>query len=78
MRVVRSVFLGDLTQLHVDWGGRELVIRQTVAGAFAEGATAYLCVDPSHCVLLEGGAADGDGATPPAPVKPLLSQLPTE
>ena len=25
----RSVFLGDLTQVHVDWGGRDLIVRQT-------------------------------------------------
>ena len=52
--VVRhAVFLGDLTQLHVEWGGRELVIRQTAAAAPAEGSTAYLSIDPAHCVLLE-------------------------
>ncbi len=49
----RSVFLGDITQLHVDWGGRELVIRQTVADQFAEGAPAFLSIDPTCCVLLE-------------------------
>ena len=27
MTVKRAVFLGDLTQTHVDWGGQELVIR---------------------------------------------------
>jgi iron(III) transport system ATP-binding protein len=53
VKITRSVFLGDLTQLHVDWAGQERVIRQTPADAFAEGATAYLSVDPSHCVLLE-------------------------
>ena len=31
--VRRAIFLGDLTQVHVDWGGRELVIRQTAAAA---------------------------------------------
>ena len=52
--VVRhAVFLGDLTQLHVEWGGRELVIRQTAAAAPAEGSTAYLSINPAHCVLLE-------------------------
>jgi iron(III) transport system ATP-binding protein len=52
--VVRhAVFLGDLTQLHVEWGGRELVIRQTAAAAPAEGSTAYLSIDAAHCVLLE-------------------------
>ena len=29
--VKRSVFLGDLTELHVDWGGRELVVRCTAS-----------------------------------------------
>ena len=78
VRITRSVFLGDLTQLHVDWGGREVIIRQTVADAFAEGATVYLSVDPNHCVLLEPGAADGQQATVEAPPEPVLAPLPTE
>jgi ABC-type Fe3+/spermidine/putrescine transport system ATPase subunit len=53
VRVKRSVFLGDLTQVHVEWAGRELVIRQTTAAPCGEGETAYLSIDPSHCVLLE-------------------------
>jgi iron(III) transport system ATP-binding protein len=53
--VRRAIFLGDLTQVHVDWGGRELVIRQTAADTLAEGATAYLSIDTAHCVLLEPG-----------------------
>ena len=55
VRVKRSVFLGDLTQVHVEWGGRELVIRQTTAAPCGEGEKAYLSIDPSHCVLLEAG-----------------------
>ena len=54
VRVKRSVFLGDLTQVHVEWGGRELVIRQTTAAPYGEGEQAYLSIDPGHCVLLEG------------------------
>ncbi|MEO8136324.1 MAG: ABC transporter ATP-binding protein, partial [Betaproteobacteria bacterium] len=54
--IKRAIFLGDLTQVHVDWGGRELVIRQTGAEPPAEGVTAYLSIDSGHCVLLEGGA----------------------
>ena len=53
VRVKRSVFLGDLTQVHVEWAGRELVIRQTTAPPCDEGETAYLSIDPKHCVLLE-------------------------
>ena len=53
VRVKRAVFLGDLTQLHVEWGGRELVIRQTAAAQFVQGQAAYLSIAPEHCVLLE-------------------------
>ncbi len=51
--VKRSVFLGDLSQVHVAWGDRELVVRQTTMSQFAEGQTAYLTISPEHCVLLE-------------------------
>jgi len=51
--IKRSVFLGDMTQLHVDWGGRELVIRQTTTNELADGAPAFLSIDPACCVLLE-------------------------
>jgi iron(III) transport system ATP-binding protein len=76
--VSRSIFLGDLTQVHVDWGGRDLVIRQTAADTFKAGATAYLSIDPGHCVLLEpGAAAETEIAPQPAP-QPVLAELPTE
>jgi ABC-type Fe3+/spermidine/putrescine transport system ATPase subunit len=51
--VRRSVFLGDLTQVHVIWGDSELIVRQSGMKHWAEGQPAYLSVDPSHCVLLE-------------------------
>lgn len=51
--VRRSVFLGDLTELHVDWGGRELVVRRSAGGELAPGQPAYLSADPRRCVLLE-------------------------
>lgn len=51
--IKRAIFLGDLTQVHVDWGGRELIIRQTGAATPAEGSTAFLSIDSGHCVLLE-------------------------
>jgi len=50
----RTVFLGDVTQIHVGWGGRELIVRQTVADVFTPGQTAFLRVDPEQCILLEG------------------------
>ncbi len=51
--VKRSVFLGDLTQIHVEWGGRELVIRQTGHEPLQPGQHAFLTVDPRRCTLLE-------------------------
>jgi ABC-type Fe3+/spermidine/putrescine transport system ATPase subunit len=54
--VRRAVFLGDITQVHVEWGGRDLVIRQTVADAWAEGDAVWLSIAPSACVLLEAEA----------------------
>ena len=44
--VRRTVFLGDLTQAHVDWGGRELVIRHTQIPVQA-GQEAYLWWTPA-------------------------------
>ncbi len=52
--VHRSIFLGDLTQLHVIWGGRELVVRRSALDGIVEGQTAFLSAEPKHCVLLEG------------------------
>ena len=51
--VRRSVFLGDLTELHVEWGGRELVVRCSGMADVGEGQPAFLSADPRHCVLLE-------------------------
>ena len=50
----RAVFLGDMTQLHVIWAGREVVVRCTALDGVAAGQTAWLSVDPAHCVVLEG------------------------
>ncbi len=51
--VIRSVFLGDMTQIHVRWGKREMIARQTGPAPVADGATAYLRVDPETCILLD-------------------------
>jgi iron(III) transport system ATP-binding protein len=51
--ILRAVFLGDITQVHVAWAGRELVLRQTSGAAWSAGQAAYLTIDPSRCVLLE-------------------------
>jgi iron(III) transport system ATP-binding protein len=49
----RAVFLGDITQLHLAWAGRELVLRQTTGAVWTPGQTAWLSIDPERCVLLE-------------------------
>ena len=52
-QVRRSVFLGDLTRIHVILGDRELVVRQSGIQHWPDGESVYLTFDPSHCVLLE-------------------------
>ncbi len=76
--VVRSIFLGDLTQLHVEWSGREIVIRQTPTETLGQGAKGYLWVDPNDCVLLEPGTAEADEAQVQAAPKLALADLPIE
>jgi ABC-type Fe3+/spermidine/putrescine transport system ATPase subunit len=51
--VRRRVFQGDFTQYHVEWDGRQLVVRQVTTDPVAEGEAVYLTVEPRHCVLLE-------------------------
>ena len=76
--VIHSIFLGDLTQLHVDWSGREIVIRQTPVDTLKENAKAYLWVDPEDCVLLEPGAVEAEAPPAPPVAKPALADLPRE
>ena len=51
--VIRAVFLGDMTQIHLRWGTRELIARQTGPAPVADGQAAYLTVDPENCILLD-------------------------
>jgi ABC-type Fe3+/spermidine/putrescine transport system ATPase subunit len=53
VRVQRCVFQGDFTQLHVAWGGRDLVIRSAALEPVAAAQEAWISVDPRRCVLLE-------------------------
>jgi ABC-type Fe3+/spermidine/putrescine transport system ATPase subunit len=55
--VRRAVFLGDLTQVHVVWGERELVVRHTNVD-FRAGEEVFLHADPSQCVLLEASGPE--------------------
>jgi ABC-type Fe3+/spermidine/putrescine transport system ATPase subunit len=52
-RVKRRVFQGDFTQYHVEWDGREVVVRCATTDPIDEGAPVHLTVEPRHCVLLE-------------------------
>jgi ABC-type Fe3+/spermidine/putrescine transport system ATPase subunit len=52
-RIRRRVFQGDFTQYHVDWDGRQLVVRTATLDPLGEGEDIYLSVEPRHCVLLE-------------------------
>jgi iron(III) transport system ATP-binding protein len=54
VRVRACVFQGDFTQAHVTWAERELIVRAAAMAPLAEGAEAFLSVDPARCVLLEG------------------------
>ena len=51
--IKRVVFLGDISQIHVDWGGRELVVRQTALTDYTPGQSVFLSIAPEHCILLE-------------------------
>jgi ABC-type Fe3+/spermidine/putrescine transport system ATPase subunit len=76
--VKRAVFLGDLTQVYIEWGGRELIIRQTAAETLAPGAAGFLSIDPAHCVLLEPGEAIARQAAPEVASAEVVTALPTE
>lgn len=50
---VRSVFLGDITQVHVRLGDRDLVVRQIGPPVAEPGQTVYLSALACRCALLE-------------------------
>ena len=47
------MFQGDFTQYHVDWDGRQLIVRSAAPEPMAEGDEVFVSADPRHCVLLE-------------------------
>ena len=51
--ITRSVFLGDLSEIHISWSGRTLIIRRSALDQMDEGQQVFLSVDPKRCVLLE-------------------------
>ncbi len=52
-RIRQRVFQGDFTQYHVDWDGRQLIVRLAAAEPMAEGDDVFVLADPRHCVLIE-------------------------
>jgi ABC-type Fe3+/spermidine/putrescine transport system ATPase subunit len=54
VRVHRSVFQGDFTQVYVAWGDRDLVIRSAAQQPVTDQQAGWISVDPRRCVLLEG------------------------
>jgi hypothetical protein len=41
-------------QIHVNWAGQDIIIRQIGGEDWADGQQAFLSVAPEHCILLEG------------------------
>ena len=57
VEIKRLVFLGDVTQVHVLWGGQELVVRQIGAPPNISGEVAFLHAPPERCALLEASGS---------------------
>jgi iron(III) transport system ATP-binding protein len=53
VRVERSVFQGDFTQVHVLWDDQRLVIRSAAMEPIPEGTSAFMSADPRRVVVLE-------------------------
>jgi len=54
VRVEQTVFQGDFTQVHLDWGTQRLIARGAAVEALASGQEVYITVEPRHVVVLEG------------------------
>jgi iron(III) transport system ATP-binding protein len=54
VRVEKSVFQGDFTQVHLAWGGQRLIARCAAMEPLAAGSALYLAVEPRRVVLLGG------------------------
>ncbi len=52
VRVEKTVFQGDFSQLHLVWGDQKLVARCAAMEPIAAGSEIYMSVEPRHVVLL--------------------------
>jgi iron(III) transport system ATP-binding protein len=50
--VEQTVFQGDFTQVHVGWGGQQLIARCAAMEPLAIGRDVYITVEPRHVVVL--------------------------
>jgi ABC-type Fe3+/spermidine/putrescine transport system ATPase subunit len=51
--ITRAVFLGDTGEVYVNWGGGQLIVKQSALDFMEEEKQAFLSVDPRHCILLD-------------------------
>ena len=52
VRVEKTVFQGDFSQVHVTWGAQRLVARCAAMEPIAPGRDVYMMVEPRRVVLL--------------------------
>ena len=55
VRVEKTVFQGDFSQLHIGWGNQRLVARCAAIEPIAPGREVYMAIAPRHVVLLGAG-----------------------
>jgi ABC-type Fe3+/spermidine/putrescine transport system ATPase subunit len=65
VKVEKSVFQGDFSQVHIDWGGERLIARCAAMEPVADGTALYMTIEPRHAVLLahEPAAQDASDGT---------------
>ncbi|MFZ0263150.1 MAG: hypothetical protein WAL36_24695 [Pseudolabrys sp.] len=52
LKLKKTVFEGDFSQVHLSWGDQRLVARCATMEPIAAGRDVYLAVEPSRVVLL--------------------------
>src|SRR5690606_22134323 len=57
--VIRLVFLGDMTEIHAECFGDQVVLRISGDVDIGGGEEVFLSASPSHCVVLEDKLQDG-------------------
>jgi hypothetical protein len=60
--VEKTVFQGDFSQVHIDWGGTRLIARCAAMEPIEAGAALFMMVEPRRVVLLAPDAASESSA----------------